>query len=87
MKVEKQVTIQVGKESMTITESLEVEGAQGEGEVKELKIRDKNGKDYNITDIPDGTIITTETNPVCRWYFYRGRWWYVCDGGSEDQPG
>jgi hypothetical protein len=33
-----------------------------------------------LSSIPDHTTFLSQHNPTCRWYFYGGKWYLICDG-------
>lgn len=78
MEIKKVKTIKGSKNKMTIETIVKSKGEEKSGDVEQLKIKDKDGKEYKITSVPDDVIIDTEGSPGCRWYFYRGRWIRVC---------
>jgi hypothetical protein len=46
--------------------------------------RNKNSDDSpgtftsSVVSVGDGTILVTEHNPTCAWYYYRGTWYWLC---------
>jgi hypothetical protein len=55
------------------------EGTTAYGTVGQLKIKDEGGEEHTITieHSEKGTIITT-SSPECKWYFFGGQWWRIC---------
>ena len=65
-----------GNNSMSVM-GTNVEGAKKSGNIAELILKDSRGNEHRIKKIPDGTIIDTEYNPHCRWYFIASQWFYI----------
>lgn len=65
------------------TEVLKVEHGNGNrpvktGKITDLKLVEPAGKMRSIVNITNDTTIETHSSPGCAWYFFNGRWWYIC---------
>ena len=64
------ITIDIDKMEL---ESVTDEQGKPANQEKKAQI---NGRD--IVNAPNGTLLFTHSSPGCCWYYWHGRWYWIC---------